>query len=92
MPVGKGEKSEPFTLHKINVSKGDMVYLYTDGYADQFGGNKGKKYKYKPLNDLLVRINELPLGEQKNLLEREFDNWKGNLDQVDDVCILGIRI
>ena len=92
MPVGKGEKSEPFTLNKIDVSNGDMVYLYTDGFADQFGGDKGKKYKYKPLNELLLSINELPLDEQKYALEIEFDNWKCNLDQVDDVCILGIRI
>lgn len=92
MPVGLGERKEDFTSHTINAAKGDMLYLYTDGFADQFGGDKGKKFKYKPLNELLSSISDLPLQEQKLRLESIFSNWKGNLEQVDDVCIIGIRV
>jgi len=92
MPVGIGERSENFTCHKLQVKQGDMLYLYTDGYADQFGGPKGKKFKYKPLNELLLSISNKTLSEQKQELETNFKNWKGDLEQVDDVCVFGIRI
>lgn len=92
MPVGIGELKEEFKTYSINAVKGDMLYLYTDGFADQFGGEKGKKFKYKPLNQLLTSISDLPLQEQKQKLDETFSNWKGDLEQVDDVCILGIRI
>jgi len=92
MPVGKGEKSDGFTLQTMDVTKGDTIYLYTDGYADQFGGEKGKKFKYKPLNDLLLSFSNEQLSNQKEILETTFANWKGNLEQVDDVLILGIKI
>ena len=92
MPVGIGERSENFTCHKLQVKQGDMLYLYTDGYADQFGGPKGKKFKYKPLNELLLSISNKTLSEQKQELETNFKNWKGDLEQVDDVCVIGIRI
>ncbi len=91
MPVGKGEKNEPFKLYRFEMKKGDELYLYTDGFADQFGGPKGKKYKYKPLNDLILKNHHLPVTKQEELLFSEFENWKGDLEQVDDVCILGIR-
>jgi serine phosphatase RsbU (regulator of sigma subunit) len=92
MPVGLGEKKEQFTCHKIDVKKGDMLYLYTDGYADQFGGPNGKKFKYKPLNDLLLSISNNSLEKQKQKLEKNFNNWKGELEQVDDVCVIGIKL
>jgi serine phosphatase RsbU (regulator of sigma subunit) len=92
MPVGKGEKDIPFTLRTAEHKKGDMLYLYTDGYADQFGGPNGKKFKYKPLEKLLHEISELPVDEQKSVLENKFTEWKGDLEQVDDVLILGIRL
>jgi serine phosphatase RsbU (regulator of sigma subunit) len=66
--------------------------LFTDGYADQFGGPKGKKFKYKQLSDLLVSIYKKPINEQYYLLNRAFENWMGTHEQVDDVCIIGIRI
>ena len=74
------------------MNKGDTLYLYTDGYADQFGGPKGKKFKYKPLNDLLLAISDKELQEQKDILQSAFEGWKGNHEQVDDVCVVGIRI
>jgi serine phosphatase RsbU (regulator of sigma subunit) len=92
MPVGKGEKEDPFTLYELPIKKGDMLYLYTDGYADQFGGPKGKKFKYKQLDELLLLNFKLPVIEQENMLIAKFEEWKGKLEQVDDVCILGIRI
>ena len=92
MPVGIGERSENFTCHKLQVKQGDMLYLYTDGYADQFGGPKGKKFKYKPLNELLLSISNKTLSEQKQELETNFKNWKGDLEQVDDVLIIGLKL
>ena len=92
MPVGKGEKTESFTLQTIEVNKGDVLYLYTDGYADQFGGPKGKKFKYKALNDLLLANSAKEPNEQLQILNQSFLNWRGDLEQVDDVCIIGIKI
>jgi len=91
MPVGKGERIEPFKLNEIQIQKGDNLYLYTDGYADQFGGPKGKKYKYKQLNEQLLAISSLQLVDQSKTLIKNFESWKGNLEQVDDVCLIGIR-
>jgi serine phosphatase RsbU (regulator of sigma subunit) len=92
MPVGQGERTSQFTLNMIDLKPNDVLYLYTDGFADQFGGPKGKKYKYKPLNDLLELNSKCNLDIQGEILEKEFASWKGNLEQVDDVCIIGIRL
>jgi hypothetical protein len=92
MPVGKGERAQPFTLHTIDLLVGDQLYFYTDGFADQFGGPKGKKFKYRQLHDHLLQHSRLPLERQEKELRSVFDKWRGNLEQVDDVCVLGIRI
>ena len=92
MPVGKGEREQLFTEFSIVYKEGDILYLYTDGYADQFGGPKGKKFKYKQLNDLLLKNSNLSLNEQSDVLVNEFTQWKGNLEQVDDICIIGIKL
>ncbi|HEY1039339.1 MAG TPA: tetratricopeptide repeat protein [Bacteroidia bacterium] len=92
MPVGKGERTEPFTLNTFQMKENEVLYLYTDGYADQFGGPKGKKFKYKQLNELLLSISQKPMEQQNTLLMKEFNAWKGSLEQVDDVCIIGIRL
>jgi len=92
-PVGYFEGLErPFTNHGISVAKGDCVYLFSDGYADQFGGPKGKKYKYKQLKELLYQNFQKPMSSQKGVLISSFDQWKGPLEQIDDVCIVGFRI
>ncbi|MCW3078479.1 MAG: protein serine/threonine phosphatase [Bacteroidetes bacterium] len=91
MPVGHGEKTDPFTSHDFLLQKNDCLYLFTDGYADQFGGPKGKKFKSRQLEERLLEINDLPLIEQKGFLEQTFNNWKGNLEQIDDVLIIGIK-
>ena len=91
-PVGFVDDPKPFTNHVFNLKNGDVIYIFSDGYADQFGGPKGKKYKYKQLEETLMRSFNLEMEEQKKMLEQSFMNWKGNLEQVDDVCIVGIRI
>jgi serine phosphatase RsbU (regulator of sigma subunit) len=93
MPVGVhyGEQ-KPFTLHNVKLNKGDSVYLFTDGYADQFGGPKGKKFKYKQLQEMLLAVSHQPMAEQKKVLNETLGSWKGNLEQVDDVLIIGIKI
>lgn len=91
-PVGKTDNPQPFNTNTIHLNKGDVVYLFTDGFADQFGGEKGKKYKYKPLGELLRKISHSEMQSQKNTLQHEFDLWKGSLEQVDDVCVAGFRI
>ncbi|MDP1801590.1 MAG: SpoIIE family protein phosphatase [Bacteroidota bacterium] len=92
MPIGKGIKTEPFTLHEIDFKKGDTLYFYTDGYADQFGGPKGKKFKYKTLNALLQENSDLPLNKQSEILLNTFNEWKGELEQIDDVCVFAIKV
>jgi len=92
MPVGIGEKVEDFSLYSVNTEKGAMLYLMTDGYADQFGGPKGKKMMHKRLDNLLLEYHSLPLTEQFTQLEAQFEEWRGDLEQVDDVCLLGMRI
>lgn len=92
-PVGySGFDLKDFTNHSLKLEKGDMLYLFSDGYADQFGGVKGKKYKYNTLKNFLISINHLSVAEQETKLLEEFSNWKGDLEQVDDVCIIGIKI
>lgn len=92
MPIGKGVRDDAFTSQKLDVQKGDVIYLYTDGYADQFGGPKGKKFKYKQLNELLLSNMQQPLSVQREILHEAFEKWRGSLEQVDDVCLIGIRI
>ncbi len=92
MPVGEGEQKAPFNLYQIESKPNSMLYLYTDGYADQFGGPKGKKFKYKQLNEILLHHHKKPINEQKEILKLTFDSWKGNLEQVDDVCIIGLKV
>ena len=86
-----GEK-KPFTNHQIQLKKGDMLYIYSDGYADQFGGEKGKKFMVTKFRKLLASISSLSIEEQKQRLEDEFDSWRGEHDQIDDVCVMGVRI
>ena len=93
MPVGKHDKdSVPFTQHEFDLQSGDMVYTLTDGFPDQFGGPKGKKFMYKQLENLLISISHESMEIQKQKLEDVFENWKGDLEQVDDVCMIGVRV
>jgi serine phosphatase RsbU (regulator of sigma subunit) len=92
MPVGKGEKTEHFRLYEIDYRPGDCIYLYTDGYPDQFGGPKGKKFKYRQLEELLLTHAAMPMNEQGQILKATLEAWQGKLEQVDDVCVMGLRL
>ncbi len=93
MPIGKHEKDDQsFTLHTVTLQTGDVVYTLTDGMPDQFGGPKGKKFMHKQLKELVIEIAHKPMDIQKQLLSDALNNWKGNLDQIDDVTIVGVRI
>ncbi|MBK6985528.1 MAG: SpoIIE family protein phosphatase [Bacteroidetes bacterium] len=93
MPIGKGERDTVlFTQQEIDLQKGDVVYTLTDGFPDQFGGEKGKKFMSKNLRELLAANSNLPMDEQKQLLEKTLANWVGNLEQVDDVTLIGVRV
>jgi serine phosphatase RsbU (regulator of sigma subunit) len=92
-PVGKYSGDiMPFTNNSISVSKGDVVYLFSDGYADQFGGVDGKKFKYKHLQNLLKSLYSVSMEEQKKILDLTIEQWKGKMEQVDDILIIGIRL
>jgi serine phosphatase RsbU (regulator of sigma subunit) len=90
--IGFEYDMKPFTNHTINLNKGDYVSIFSDGFSDQFGGVKGKKYKYTTFKNKLLEIHPHPLKKQKQLLEQEFENWKGDIMQVDDVCVIGLRL
>ncbi len=92
MPIAIYEKMDKFTTHTFKLEKGDSLYLFSDGYADQFGGNDNKKFKYKPFKELLLSNSEKPMSEQRQIIEKAFNEWKGNNDQIDDVTVLGIKI
>jgi len=91
--IGSGlSNTKSFTLHEIKIEKGDEVVLFSDGYADQFGGPFGKKMKYKPFKELLLTIANKPMNEQVEIVTRSFEEWKRNFDQVDDVCVVAVRL
>ena len=91
-PIGTYSKAEDFTNHTLDIQKDDMIYIFTDGFVDQFGGEKGKKYRLKNLLILLTNISTKALSEQNTILKQEFNSWKGTEDQIDDVCVMGVRV
>ena len=93
IPIGFAEgNSKHFTNHRIALEKGDTIYLYTDGYADQFGGPKGKKFMVEKFRTFLNTIHPLPLLEQYLKLDSSLESWKGDLEQVDDILVIGFRV
>ena len=92
-PVGllTGDK-KPFTKHEVKLKKNDMLYIYSDGYQDQFGGEKGKKYMGAKFKKQLLKINKERTDKQLILLEEDFKSWTQNYEQIDDVCVMGVRI
>jgi serine phosphatase RsbU (regulator of sigma subunit) len=94
MHVGRGHSDETlsFNLHRLPVEKGDMIYLYTDGFTDLFGGPKAKKFTSRRLNEQLSEIAHHPVDVQQDRLAKIFRDWKGNIEQVDDVCLIGIKV
>ena len=91
-PIGKTDFPKPFTTHEIEYKENTTFYLFTDGLADQFGGPNGKKFKYKQFSDLLIKNNNLSQKQQADIINKAFSDWKGDLEQVDDVCVIGIKL
>lgn len=91
-PVGKFAYRKKFTYHKITVQKGDVIYLSSDGFPDQFGGIKGKKLKSKAFKNLLMDLSQKKIGEQAKILDEAFVEWMGEFEQLDDVCVIGVEI
>jgi len=95
-PIGglemENEEKRRFTNHTIPVLPGDMIYIFSDGYADQFGGERGKKFMLGNMQKLVAGIYSKSIKEQEQLLHKAFSDWKGNLEQIDDVLVIGFRI
>ena len=91
-PIGLHDNRVPFTTRTLQLMAKDILYLFTDGYADQFGGPQGKKFKYKQLENLLIANASNTMDRQKEILDTSIETWKGKLEQVDDISIIGIRL
>jgi serine phosphatase RsbU (regulator of sigma subunit) len=93
MPIGgTTEDNYQYVNHELKLETGDTLYMLSDGYSDQFGGMNGKKFMSGNLKKLLLSIQNQSLKEQKHTLDKAFESWRGNLEQVDDVCVIGIKI
>lgn len=92
MPIGIHYKTGPFSNHNIEISKGDTLYIFSDGYADQFGGPKAKKFKYKPFQEMLLNLQHHSMPLQKEIIEKNLNEWKGDIPQIDDIVVVGIRV
>jgi serine phosphatase RsbU (regulator of sigma subunit) len=93
-PIGAfiGEELNQFTNHKLKLKPGDVLYVFSDGFADQFGGPKNKKFMTRRFRELLLEIHELPMKEQKKALSERFYEWMGENIQIDDILVIGIQI
>ena len=91
-PIGKFDKPQPYTTHTFELQKGDAIYIFSDGFSDQFGGEKGKKFKPSNLRKLLLSIQNESMERQRGIINAVFEEWTGNLEQVDDVCLIGVKI
>jgi len=91
-PIGAFDNRKNFTNHSIKLKSGDHIYIFSDGYSDQFGGPKGKKFLYKRFQELLLSIHAKPMKEQKEILDKTIMDWKGNYEQLDDILVIGVKI
>jgi len=91
-PIGAFAEAKSFSNRSIKLKKGDTIYLSTDGFSDQFGGPKGKKFKYEPFRELLISVQGRSMEDQRQVLDESFEDWRGELEQVDDVCVIGVRV
>jgi tetratricopeptide (TPR) repeat protein len=91
-PIGKVDNPQPFQTHTFELQSNDTFYIFSDGYVDQFGGGKGKKFKAKALRELLLSIQSEPMEKQRKLINEAFEQWRGDLEQVDDVCVIGVKV
>lgn len=91
-PIGQFENAFSFSIQTIDVQENDMIYVFTDGFVDQFGGEKGKKLKSKGFKDLLIQASAMNVSQQQELFASFFDSWKADYEQLDDVCVFGVRV
>lgn len=91
-PIGKYADATPYQTTTLNLEQGDTLYIFTDGFQDQFGGDKGKKFKAKNFKELLLSLQNQPFDQHQHKIKEAFENWRGELEQLDDICIIGIRI
>jgi hypothetical protein len=91
-PIGKYTENKPFTTHTLELQKGDTIYIFTDGFADQFGGEAGKKFKSTNFKKLLLSIQDKSMKEQQDIITETFNIWKVETEQVDDVCVIGVKV
>ena len=87
-----GEKLKTFTRNEIEVKKDDVLYIFSDGYADQFGGPRERKFMVKKFRELLLKIHDEPMQEQEEILNQILEDWRGDVQQIDDILVIGIRI
>lgn len=92
MPIGRHVVEKDFLEHKFQLKKGDIFYIFTDGYADQFGGPKGKKFKYSTFKKILQDNSHLPMDQQANNLKSTLKSWMGEFEQIDDICVIGVKV
>jgi serine phosphatase RsbU (regulator of sigma subunit) len=90
--IGKTDNPKPFKTHNFELNMGDLIYIFTDGFQDQFGGDKGKKFKLANFKKLLLSIHNEKMEKQLKIINNSFEEWRGNQEQVDDICIIGVRI
>lgn len=91
-PIGKYPNPKPFTNHKLRLNQGDTIYIFSDGFIDQFGGDQGKKFKKINFKNLLLSIQNETMDNQHKILDQKFEKWKGSLEQLDDVCVIGVKM
>ena len=92
MPISFYEQMDPFTSQRIQLQKGDQIYMFSDGYADQFGGENRKKFKYAAFQKLLSKHSKEKMGKQHNILAETITKWQGDQEQIDDMVVVGIRV
>ena len=92
MPIGSYIKEKPFTAERFSYQTGDVIYMYSDGYVDQFGGPANKKFMSKNFKKLIVEISDKPLEEQSRILDETHCEWKGNKGQTDDILVFGVKL
>jgi serine phosphatase RsbU (regulator of sigma subunit) len=90
-PIGQFDNPLPYTTHTFELQKEDSIYIFSDGYVDQFGGEKGKKFKAKAFRELLLSIQDKTMEKQKTIIDNSFETWRGSLEQIDDVCVIGVK-
>ncbi|MDF1672764.1 MAG: tetratricopeptide repeat protein [Vicingaceae bacterium] len=90
--IGRIETPKPFESHTVKLNHGDSIYIFSDGFADQFGGAKGKKLMYRKFKTLLIGMVDKDIKMQKDIINNYFENWKGDMEQIDDVCVIGVKI